>query len=169
MKKAYRVILLGMIVIGFEYAGTRPKKMTQEEKNKTIVLIAIEASDKGDWEEWKKRVADRFVLYGPRNRKPVDREICKRNLVKQREALKDGKRTVQDIIAKDDKVVVRMKLMAIGNPRVYTVGESRKEVEYTEISIYRLEEERIVEQWVECDAEDFKRDYKGMHYGGWPK
>ena len=164
-------MLIGLAVLGVVYAGTRPEEMTSEEENKTIVLMAIEASDKGDWEEWKKRVADRFVLYGPRNRKPVDWAICKANLVKQNEALKDRERTIHDIIAKDNKVIVRMELTVMVKPRVYTVGEEdkMKALAFTEISIYQLEGGQIVEQWVECDAKDFQSDYRGRRYGGWTK
>lgn len=171
MKKVKMVVMIGLAALGAVYAGTRPEEMTNEEENKTIVLMAIEASDKGDWEEWKKRVADRFVLYGPRNRKPVDWAICKANLVKQNEALKDRERTIHDIIAKDNKVIVRMELTVMVKPRVYTVGEEDKMIAmaFTEINIYRLEGGKIVEQWVECDATGFKGNYRGRRYGGWTK
>lgn len=171
MKRVKMVMLIGLAVLGVVYAGTRPGEMTSEEKNKTIVWMAIEASDKGDWEEWEKQVAERFMLYGPRNCKPVGRKICRANLEKQNKALKDGERAIHDIIAKDNKVIVRMELKVMVKPRVYTLGEEdkMKALEFTEISIYRLEGGQIVEQWVECDARGFRSDYRGRHYGGWTK
>lgn len=171
MTKVKMVVLIGLVALGAVYAGTRPEDMTREAKNKKIVLNAIRASDKGDWEEWEEQVAARFVLYGPRNRKPVDRKICRANLVKQHKAVKDGERKIHDIIAKDDKVIVRMELKIMVKPRAYKVGEADKltALEFPEISIFRIEGGQIVEQWVECDAWGFRGNYRGYHFGGWTK
>jgi len=171
MKKLCVDLLIGLAVLAVLCAAREPEEMTREDENKKIVLMAIEASDKGDWEEWEKRVAERFVLYGPRNRKPVSRKICRTNLIAQNRALKDGERKIHDIIAKENKVIVRMELTVMVKPRAYTVGEAdkMKALKYPEISIYRIEGGQIVEQWVECDAKGFANDYRGYRYGGWPK
>lgn len=146
-----------------------PDELLGEEWNKTIVLRAIEAGDKGDWDEWEKEVAERFVLYGPRNRKPVSRKVCKANLVKQNKELKGGKRKILDVIAKENKVVVRMELTVMVKTRAYHIGKADEMValRFPEISIYRIEGGQIVEQWVECDARGFADDFRGYYYGGW--
>jgi len=193
MKKEKIIVLIGLIALGAVYAGTKPKErfsatlsateivpgsswtgpkeLLREDWNKKIVLTAIEAGDKGNWEEWEKKVAERFMLYGPRNRKPVGRKICRENLEKQNKALRDGERTIHAVIAKEDKVIVRMELTVMVKKRAYHAGEAdeMRALEFTEISIYRLDGGQIVEQWVECDATGFANDYMGRRYGGWTR
>ena len=65
MKNAYRVILMGVAVVGVVYAVTRPEEMTIEENNKAIVQGPLKAMNKGDWKLSNKLYAGDSVQHDP--------------------------------------------------------------------------------------------------------
>ena len=65
MKNAYRVVLIGLAVVGVVYAVTRPEEMTSEENNETIVQGPLKAMNKGDWKLSNKLYAGDSVQQDP--------------------------------------------------------------------------------------------------------
>ncbi len=79
MKNAYRVILMGVAVVGVVYAVTRPEEMTIEEKNKTIVQGPLKAMNKEDWKLSNNLYAGDSVQHDPGMEETSTREdveIC---------------------------------------------------------------------------------------------
>jgi len=79
MKNAYRVILIGLAVVGVVYAVTRPEEMTSEEKNKTIGQWPLKAMNKGDLKLSNKLYAGDSVQHEPGMEETSTREdveIC---------------------------------------------------------------------------------------------
>jgi predicted ester cyclase len=55
--------------------------------------------------------------------------------------------TIEDLIAEGDKVVARWRSRATHRGEYMGIAPSGKEVEFTGISIYRIEEGKIAESW----------------------
>jgi steroid delta-isomerase-like uncharacterized protein len=81
------------------------------------------------------------------------REALKRHIADLRAAFPDLRLVIEDMVAEDDKVVARWSMRgthegALPALRLRSTGE---EVTLTGISIYRIEESKIVEIWQEGD------------------
>jgi predicted ester cyclase len=55
--------------------------------------------------------------------------------------------TIEDLIAEGDKVVARWRSHATHQGDYMGIAPSGKEVEFTGISVYRIEEGKIAESW----------------------
>jgi len=167
MKNAYRVVLIGLAVLGVVYAGTRPEKMTREEKNKAVVRRAIEAENRGEWELWKKLVAEEYVLHTPEKTKPKKRDDVEVDARMARREFPDGRCEVEDIIGEGDRVAVRLRFVAPGVKEQHGVFGESKELVLTEIDILRLAEGKIVEEWAEYDTGSLLRKGLRMWWSSW--
>jgi predicted ester cyclase len=58
---------------------------------------------------------------------------------------------IEDLIAEGDRVVARWRARATHRGEYVDVPPTGKEVEFTGISVYRIEGERIAESWTEED------------------
>ena len=63
----------------------------------------------------------------------------------------DVKATVEDLLAEDDKVIERTSVRATHSGEFNGIPPSGKQVVWTEIHIYRLEDGKIAELWSEID------------------
>ena len=74
-----------------------------------------------------------------------------------RSAFPDGRFTVQDQIAEGDRVAVRYRFEGTHLGEFQGRSPTRKRVSYTAILIYRIQDNRIAEQWTELDLLGFLR------------
>lgn len=74
-----------------------------------------------------------------------------------RTAFPDLRYTVQDIIAENDKVVVRWKWHATHQGIFFGMEATGKNADTEGIAIYRLAEGKIVERWVKVDMHGLLR------------
>ncbi len=68
-----------------------------------------------------------------------------------REGFPDVVSTIEDLIAEEDKVVARWRARATHRGEYMGIPPTGKEVEFTGISVYRIEAGKIAESW---NAED---------------
>lgn len=68
-----------------------------------------------------------------------------------RRAFGDLQLTIHDLIAAEDKVITRWALTGLHVGMLWGVKPSGKSIDYTGITINRLENGRIVEEWYESD------------------
>jgi predicted ester cyclase len=78
-------------------------------------------------------------------------EAAKREAADFRQGFPDVVSTIEDLIAEGDKVVARWRARATHLGEYLGIAPTGKEVEFTGISVYRIEAGRIAESWNEED------------------
>ena len=74
-------------------------------------------------------------------------EAAKQEAADFREGFPDVVSTIEDLIAEGDKVVARWRSRATHRGEYMGVSPTGREVEFTGISVYRIEGGRIAESW----------------------
>jgi predicted ester cyclase len=118
--------------------------MSIEENKKLVRLYCEEVFDHG-----KVDLIDDFFAPDPSNG-PDYLENFKRRLAKSRAALSDVSFNIEDMIAEDDKVVVRGTYRAIHDRGEWLgMAPTGNRLKETVIDIYRVQEGKIVQVWSE--------------------
>ena len=124
--------------------------------NKALARRAIE-------ELWSKANVDVLdEIYSPdyvdhRHHHPEDDEAFKgtKNLMKAvkefHDAFPNFYDTIEDVIAEGDKVVVRFTSQGVHKGKLMGIEPTNKEMKWTGIIIYRIENGKIAESWVNWD------------------
>jgi len=156
MKRVTFVMLFGLAVIGVVYAGTRPEEMNREEKNKLLVKVAMQAINAGDWENMSELFSPQFVQHQPGNQKTTnwtDFELACRVI---RQKIPTARIEIEDIIAEGNKVAARLKTVVTYKEKHYRGSTTEREIEFTEMNLFRIEGNKIIEEWSEYDTKDWK-------------
>jgi len=165
MTRVKMVVLIGLAALGAVYAGTKPEAMTKEEKNKLLVTVAIGAMNAGDCEGLKELYSPKFVQHLPGNREPIYWKEFELGCRIAQEFFNTTSYKIEDIIAENDKVVVRLSSSATVTDNKDTRYESEKTIEMTEVDIFRIEEGRIIEEWCEYDYTSVEGKIKAIMVG----
>jgi steroid delta-isomerase-like uncharacterized protein len=105
-------------------------------------------------------VADDFVADAwapPNNGKQQLRDAT----VRMADALDDIRFEINDMIAEDDRVAVRLTASARQIGQFFGLPASNRRYEIGEIHIFRLRDGQIVEHWHELDSASLMRQLKG--------
>ena len=78
-------------------------------------------------------------------------EVARQEAADFREGFPDVVSTIEDLIAEGDKVVARWRARATHQGEYMGIPPTGKEVEFTGISVYRIEAGKIAESWNEED------------------
>jgi steroid delta-isomerase-like uncharacterized protein len=78
---------------------------------------------------------------------PDQAEAAKQEAADFRRGFPDVISTIEDLIAEGDKVVARWRSRATHQGDYMGIPASGKEVQFTGISVYRIEEGKIAESW----------------------
>src|ERR687898_493583 len=149
-------------LLAWHHAGCRPVGETrvgseedapvssEEEKNMALVRRFQEAEAKGDLDMLDELLAPDFVDHSLLEGQEPGREGYKRQLAEQHAALSDVRCIIEDQLAKGDKVVTRITWHSIHDRGEYRgLAPRHKEVVVTAMSIHRIAEGKIVEEWSE--------------------
>lgn len=79
-------------------------------------------------------------------------EAVKRFFAEQREALPDLRSTIEDLVAEGDRVVVRWSTTGTQRGELLGVPPTGRRITLTGISILRIAEGRVLEEWTSWDA-----------------
>jgi steroid delta-isomerase-like uncharacterized protein len=118
------------------------------ESNKSLVreFISRMVSDSAS-EVLDQYLAPDFIdHYAPPEQEP-GREGVKRVFERARNILADLRVELEDILAEKDRVVIRLKANAVQVGSFMGFPPTGKEVSWTTISIYRIEDGKIAERW----------------------
>ena len=83
---------------------------------------------------------------------PEQAEAAKQEAADFRRGFPDVVSTIEDLIAEGDKVVARWRARATHQGEYMGIPPTGKEVEFTGISVYRIEAGKIAESWNVEDA-----------------
>lgn len=157
MKRVKMVLLIGLIMIGAVYAGTRPEELTREEKNKILVEMAIGAMNQGDWELMAGLYSPGYVQHQPGNSKELTWEQFELSCRTVKQKIPTLRIEILDIVAEGNKVAVRIKHVITYKKYAFGGDKELQRIEYTEMDLFRIANDRIVEEWCECDTNDIER------------
>lgn len=164
MKKVKIIVLIGLVMIGAVYAGTRPEELTREEKNKILVEMAIGAMNKGDWDLMAGLYSPRYVKHRSRDVFPETWEQFELGCRTARQKYPTARIEIQDIVAEGDKVAVRCKTVVTYKEKDFRGRTETARMEFTEIDLFRIQDYRIVEEWCEYDYEEWKTKLRMLSY-----
>ena len=123
------------------------------EQNKALVLQLYEELGKGNIEKGFEVCAPDYRLYFPSNTgTPLTKEQNLEIALQTFQAFPDTVYEIKDIVAVDDKVIVRGVDIATHTQEFQGFPPTGKKLEVSWLIIFRFEEGKIVEAWQEFDS-----------------
>jgi predicted ester cyclase len=134
------------------------------EQNKSIVLRAYEAFDRGDIEQGKMLVASDIIgcVMGSNELKGADGFFG--YALMMRAVFPDGYHTFRDVIAEGDKVVTSGTYRGTHQGELMRVPPTGKRVTFSVVHIDRVVDGKIVEHWGQGDTMALMKQLKAC---GW--
>ncbi len=132
------------------------------EENKKIVLRSFKEFDKGELKTIEDLTASNFIDHNPLPGQARGIEGVKQASGIYRAAFPDAKIVVEDLIAEGDKVVIRWTGRGTHKGEFLGVPASSKLVDLRGISIFRVVNGKIVEQWSELNLFDIMQQIKSI-------
>ncbi len=124
-----------------------------EEQNKALVLQLYKELGKGNIEKGFEVCAPDYRLYYPSNTgTPLTKEQNLEIALQTFQAFPDTVHEIKDIVAVDDKVIVRAVDIATHTQEFQGFSPTGKKLEVSWLIIFRFEEGEIVEAWEEFDS-----------------
>lgn len=123
-----------------------------EEQNKALVLKWCEEYDKGNLDVFSEIFATDFLYYEPSNSpNPMSKKETYEFLKKGFKLFKDVNHTIEEIIAVNDKVIVRTTTAVTHEGEFQGISVEGKEVEFSGIAIFQIKDGKIIRVWEEAD------------------
>jgi len=139
--------------------------MSVEERNRAIVLRNFRAFDSGDLRTLEETTAPNFVDHNPlEGQLPGVKGTTQASAV-YRTAFPDAKIVVEDTIAEADKVVIRWSGSATHKGPFLDIPPTCKRVSLEGITIFRVVEGRVAEQWGELNLFGILRQHGAFSLG----
>ena len=126
-----------------------------EQQNLEIVRKWIEEVNVNNFEDlYKELFSKDFKHYVPSNALPKSFEEYKEIGQHIYPAFHNLTHTIEDIVTKDDKVVVRMTAKAIHGGDFYDIPATGNKLEWSAIAIFEISEGKIIKRWEEVNLLD---------------
>jgi steroid delta-isomerase-like uncharacterized protein len=132
------------------------------EENKIIVLRSFKGFDKGELNTVQNLTAPYFVDHNPLPGQARGIEGVKQASGIYRAAFPDARIKVEDVIAEGDKVVIRWTGRGMHRGEFLGNPPSGKQVDLRGISIFRVVNGKIVEQWSELNLFDIMQQIRSI-------
>ena len=126
-----------------------------EAQNKAIILRLLEEMDKQNFGILDELFADDIKCYASGSFEPLDKETTKQLIAMFYGSFPDYTHTIEDVIAKDDKVVIRCIYRGTHKGDFMDIPATGKTIEYSGSSIWQLRDGKIKEVWVVEDMLTF--------------
>lgn len=167
MKKLFMIIPMA-VVLCFMVSCQDKEAMTElegfksqakvEEQNIALVKSYIETFNKGNFDAFTELLSPDYAIYSPSGYpKPTSREKLIENYKGAATVFSDFTWSIEDIMAAGDKVICRIMVRGIYQGGVPDVPEPEKKFEFSLITIMRIKNGKIVEEWQEDDQLGFAR------------
>ena len=123
-----------------------------EEQNRELVKHYIEVFNKGDFEAFKEILSPDYAVFNPSGSdKSSSREELIENYKGALDAFSEFTWSIEDMIAAGDKVICRVMARGEYIGGVPGLPATGKEIAFSMISIMRIENGKVVEEWQEDD------------------
>jgi steroid delta-isomerase-like uncharacterized protein len=121
------------------------------EANAAVVRGLFEAFNAGDTQRLLAAMAPDFVMHLAEFPEPLGREVWQEGFEMMRRAFPDLQALVEDVIAADDKVAVRLTFRGTHKGDFQGIPATGREIHYASHEIYRLVNALISEEWICSD------------------
>ena len=120
------------------------------EVNKSVVRQFISATNEQNFGAYDELLSDHMVSHFPGG-VTLDRGQTEDGERSFAAAFPDIVRTIEDLVAEGDKIVARTSLVGTHQGQFQGIAATGREVRITALAIYRVENGKITESWVEAD------------------
>jgi steroid delta-isomerase-like uncharacterized protein len=120
--------------------------------NAALVQESFEAFNAGDTERLLAVMAPDFVMHLAEFPEPLGWDAWREGFEMMRRAFPDLEARVEDVIAADDKVAVRISFRGTHRGEFQGIPATGREVHYMSHEIYRIENGRFAEEWICSDT-----------------
>jgi steroid delta-isomerase-like uncharacterized protein len=127
------------------------KKMSKEENERITRLYTEEIWGKGNLEAINEVFATNYIDRIPFPGYSPDRDGLKKSISEFRSAVPDLQVKVEDLITEGDKVVARWTSSGTQKGELMGIPPTNKKVSMVGITICRIENGKIVEEWSQAD------------------
>jgi ketosteroid isomerase-like protein len=118
-----------------------------EEQNKAIVLRLFEELDKKNFGIFKELCSPDAKLYATGSFEPITVEEVASGVPMTYEAFPDYAHSVKDVIAKGDKVAIRLNCSGTHESEFMGIPATGNTIEFGELGILQIKEGKIVKGW----------------------
>ncbi|WP_237291618.1 ester cyclase [Streptomyces sp. Sge12] len=126
--------------------------ITAPEKNVTLLRTAYRAVESGDLDAAEQMLTQDFIANVPGSPAPlVGRDVWRLGTQAMKDAFPDLKIMVQEIFGAGDKVTVLLRFEGTHQGAFQQIEATGRQVAFTSIEVYRIEGDRIAEEWVAPD------------------
>jgi steroid delta-isomerase-like uncharacterized protein len=101
--------------------------------------------------------AEDFINHSPQAGTTPDREGLKQMIAVFRQGFGDSHNTIEDLIAENDKVVVRLRMTGTHTGEFMGIPPTQKRIDGYSISIIRISEGKVKERWNIMDRLEMMR------------
>jgi steroid delta-isomerase-like uncharacterized protein len=120
--------------------------------NAALVLDSIEALNSGDTERLLAVVAPDIVIHYAEMPEPLHgRETWRQGFELMRHAFPDLKAQVDDLVAAEDKVAIRVSFRGTHQGEFQGIPATGRTIHYVSHEFYRVEDGRFAEEWICSD------------------
>jgi steroid delta-isomerase-like uncharacterized protein len=135
---------------------------TSVERNVTVVRAAFEKLHSGDLDACAALLTENFIVNLPGLPEPLHgREVWKFGAQAMLDGFPDLRVAVEDVFGASDRVAVRVNFTGTHTGTFQDVPPTNRRVTFTTIDIYRIEGDRIAEEWVSPDMMGLMRQISG--------
>lgn len=129
--------------------------MNSKETNINLIKKLHYIWNTGDLDLIPDVYSDNFVVHWPKGwgEKAFGYEGIKTSIMETRRIFTNWNEEILDIIVGEDKVVTRYRSTGLHSAEYLSFSPTGKKIEFEEISIYRIDKNKVVEQW--CLGDDF--------------
>jgi steroid delta-isomerase-like uncharacterized protein len=158
----FALILCYMVSCKDREAITELEKLKEEteiaERNKVLAKQYVNAINLGDFDALKELLSPDYEIYSPSGYpKPTSREKLIENLIGAKNSFPEFVWSIEDIIAAKDKVICRIIINGTYKGEILNHPDTEQDFEFSLITIMRIEDGQIVEEWQEDDQLGFAR------------
>ena len=137
------------------------------EENKTIIRRVINAINNRNPASLDELIAPDFVYHTP-TLQIQGLKAMKQGVLEELQSFPDLHVNIEDIMAEGEKVCVRLRETATHKAPFRGLAPTGKKLTYTVMTIWRINEGRVVEGWGVYDQMDFFQQLGIIEYKGFP-
>ena len=136
--------------------------MSTAEANRSLVRRFFDEA----WNQGRVEILDEIVTPGYTSHNKLDTEVLgpeglRDAIAEQRASFPDRETTIEDMIAEGDRVAVRAVDRGTFEHAFREIEPTGRRFEITWIDIFRVEDGKLAEAWMELDAGEFHRQLTG--------
>jgi steroid delta-isomerase-like uncharacterized protein len=129
-----------------------------EEQNLELAKRYAETLNEGDFEAFKELLSPEYAIYSPSGYpEPTLREKLIENYRGVRKVFPEFTWTIEDITAAKDKVICRIIIRGTYRGGIPDVPVTEEDFKFSQITIMRMKDGKVVEEWQEDDQLGFVR------------